>query len=144
MIKNLQALRFVFSFTILVSHLLGHKYSTFGLGEYGVDGFFVLSGFVLSVAYGHKIDKSLFSTRYFFIKQWLKLYPLHIFLYLVDFYRVYFRRKPLWNLDLLIYILFLDLFPLNSKVCIELHILCFLKNYCYYSEYYSFFNFFLV
>lgn len=97
MIKNLQALRFVFSFTILVSHLLGHKYSTFGLGEYGVDGFFVLSGFVLSVAYGHKIDKSLFSTRYFFIKQWLKLYPLHICTFILAiFYEAYYGNFYEW------------------------------------------------
>lgn len=78
MIRNLQALRFVFSFSIFVSHLLGQSLSTFGLGEYGVSGFFILSGFVLSVAYGRKIEEGRFTTRKFFVKQWAKLYPLHI------------------------------------------------------------------
>ena len=97
MIKNLQALRFVFSFTILVSHLMGHKYSTFGLGEYGVDGFFMLSGFVLSVAYGHKINESQFNTRYFFIKQWLKLYPLHICTFILAiFYEAHYGIFHKW------------------------------------------------
>lgn len=83
MIKNLQALRFVFSFCILVSHLLGQQLSTFGLGEYGVCGFFILSGFILSIAYGRKIDGHNFTTRQFFFKQWAKLYPLHLATFLL-------------------------------------------------------------
>lgn len=97
MIRNLQALRFVFSFSILVSHLLGHEYSTFGLGEYGVVGFFVLSGFVLSVAYGRKIEKGEFNTWPFFLKQWAKLYPLHIATFLLAiFYEHYYGNDYTW------------------------------------------------
>ncbi len=97
MIRNLQALRFVFCFSILVSHLLGHRYSTFGLDEYGVVGFFVLSGFVLSVAYGRKIDSNQFHTRQFFLKQWLKLYPLHILTFILAiFYEAHYGKYYDW------------------------------------------------
>lgn len=98
MIKNIQALRFVFSFSILVSHLLGQSLSTFGLGEYGVSGFFVLSGFVLSVAYGSKIENGTFRTGKFFIKQWAKLYPLHIVTFvLAIFYDAYCGAHYNWQ-----------------------------------------------
>lgn len=98
MIKNLQALRFVFSFCILVSHLLGQSHSTFGLGEYGVSGFFILSGFVLSVAYGKKIDQGTFRTGKFFVKQWAKLYPLHITTFvLAIFYEAHYGTHFSWQ-----------------------------------------------
>jgi len=97
MIRNLQSLRFIFSFSILVSHFLGHEHSTFGLGEYGVVGFFMLSGFVLSVAYGRKIEGGQFRTWPFFCKQWAKLYPLHIATFVVAiFYEAYYGRMYEW------------------------------------------------
>ena len=97
MIWNLQALRFVFSFSILVSHLLGHQYSTFGLGEYGVAGFFILSGFVLSAAYGRKIKNGQFHTWPFFCKQCAKLYPLHIATFIIAiFYEAYYGNYYEW------------------------------------------------
>ena len=97
MIRNLQSLRFVFSFSILISHFLGHEYSTFGLGEYGVAGFFILSGFVLSVAYGRKIENGQFQTWPFFCKQWAKLYPLHLATFIIAiFYEAYYGRFYEW------------------------------------------------
>lgn len=105
MVRNLQAIRFLFSFSIFVSHLLGQQLSTFGLGEYGVSGFFMLSGFILSVAYGKKIEQAQFHTWPFFCKQLLKLYPLHIATFVLaifysahygDFYEWYLLIPPVF------------------------------------------------
>ncbi|MBQ8047660.1 MAG: acyltransferase [Prevotella sp.] len=76
MIKNLQSLRFVFIMLIVLSHIIGKSFD-FG-GECGVSFFFVLSGFVLFLAYGCKVMEGSFRTRPFVCKQLLKFYPLHL------------------------------------------------------------------
>lgn len=78
MIENLRSLRFFFILLVFFSHvsLLGHRFD-FG-GECGVAFFFVLSGFVLSVGYGGKIEQGIFSCKRFLCKQLLKFYPLHL------------------------------------------------------------------
>ena len=45
----------------------------------------MLSGFVLSLAYSERITKGLFSTKPFVVKQWIKIYPLHILTFIVMF-----------------------------------------------------------
>lgn len=80
MIRNLTSLRFVFVMLVFMNHFLGSilpKTFDFG-GECGVSFFFILSGFVLSVGYGQKIEQGLFSTRSFFVRHFRKLYPLHL------------------------------------------------------------------
>ncbi len=42
--------------------------------------FFMLSGFVLSIGYGEKIDNHCFSLKQFLIRQLSKFYPLHLLL----------------------------------------------------------------
>ena len=98
MIRNLQGLRFIFSFNILISHLLGQASSTFGLDEFGVSGFFVLSGFVLSVAYGTKIENGTFRTGKLFLRQWAKIYPLHLATFILDiFYSAHYGTYYNWR-----------------------------------------------
>lgn len=76
MIKTLHSLRFVFIMFIVLSHIIGPAFD-FG-GECGVSFFFVLSGFVLSLAYGERIREGSFRTVPFVKKQLLKFYPLHL------------------------------------------------------------------
>lgn len=79
MIKNLTSLRFIFVMLVFVNHFLGSiipQTFSFG-GECGVAFFFVLSGFVLSVGYGRKVEEGTFSVRSFFFRHLKKLYPLH-------------------------------------------------------------------
>ena len=76
MIQTLQSLRFIFIMLIVFSHIIG-KCFDFG-GECGVSFFFMLSGFVLSLAYGQKVAEGSFRTRSFVLRQLLKFYPLHI------------------------------------------------------------------
>lgn len=85
MIRNLQSLRFFFILLVFLSHasLLGHSFD-FG-GECGVSFFFILSGFVLSVGYGDKIEQGAFSNRRFFCKQLFKSYPLHLLMLAIAF-----------------------------------------------------------
>lgn len=75
-IRTLQSLRFVFVLLIILSHVWGAAFD-FG-GECGVAFFFILSGFVLSVAYGQKVANGCFPHRKFFRRQLLKFYPLHL------------------------------------------------------------------
>ena len=76
MLRTLHSLRFVFVMLIVLSHLIGHGFD-FG-GECGVAFFFILSGFVLSLAYGNSISENRFSTRALVGKQLLKFYPFHL------------------------------------------------------------------
>ena len=83
MIRTLQSLRFFFIILVVLSHYIGSSFD-FG-GECGVSFFFMLSGFVLSLAYSERIAKGLFSTKHFVVKQWIKIYPLHILTFIVMF-----------------------------------------------------------
>ena len=83
MIRTLQSLRFFFIILVVLSHYIGSSFD-FG-GECGVSFFFMLSGFVLSLAYSEKIAKGSFSTKPFVVKQWIKIYPLHILTFIVMF-----------------------------------------------------------
>lgn len=76
MIQTLQSLRFVFIMLIVFSHIIGKRFD-YG-GECGVSFFFMLSGFVLSLAYGTKVANGTFRTRPFLFRQLLKFYPLHL------------------------------------------------------------------
>lgn len=76
MIKTLHSLRFVFIMLIVFSHVIGKTFD-FG-GECGVSFFFVLSGFVLSVGYGQRIEAGQFRPQAFFLRQLCKFYPLHL------------------------------------------------------------------
>lgn len=76
MIQTLQSLRFVFIMLIVFSHTIGKSFD-FG-GECGVSFFFMLSGFVLSLAYGNQVTEGRFRTRKFMLRQLLKFYPLHL------------------------------------------------------------------
>lgn len=81
MIKNLQALRFVFIMLVVMSHIIGKSFD-FG-GECGVSFFFMLSGFILSYAYGKKVQERTFDHSWFIQKQLSKFYPLHVLLFLI-------------------------------------------------------------
>lgn len=81
MIQNLQSLRFFFIMLVVMSHIIGKSFD-FG-GECGVSFFFVLSGFVLSYAYGQKIREEQFQLKPFLKRQLLKFYPLHLLTFLI-------------------------------------------------------------
>ena len=76
MIQTLHSLRFVFIMLIVFSHIIGKRFD-FG-GECGVSFFFMLSGFVLSLAYGQRVESRQFSLRSFLLRQLSKFYPLHL------------------------------------------------------------------
>lgn len=81
MIQNIQSLRFLLIIQIVLSHIIGKEYD-YG-GEVGVAFFFIISGFVMSLAYGNKVVDSTFSTRATVIRQLRKFYPLHVVMLLI-------------------------------------------------------------
>ena len=76
MIRSIQSLRFIFILLIVCSHIFGRSFD-FG-GECGVVFFFVISGFVMSWAYGNRIETGTFSVRQLLCRQLRKIYPLHL------------------------------------------------------------------
>ena len=81
MIRSIQSLRFIFILLIVCSHIFGRSFD-FG-GECGVVFFFVISGFVMSWAYGNRIEAGTFSSRELLCRQLRKVYPLHLTMALV-------------------------------------------------------------
>ena len=81
MIKNLKTLRFVFCMLIFAFHFTGMLHTsaifTYG-GDAGVSFFFILSGFVLCIGYGRKIDAGTLHWHQFLSSRLHKLYPLHL------------------------------------------------------------------
>ena len=80
MIRTLNSLRFILILMIVISHSTLpmsqglHDY----LGECPVAIFFVISGFVLSLSKGEKLEKGELSNKQFFLSRIFKLYPLHL------------------------------------------------------------------
>ena len=79
-VRSLQSLRSVFLLLIFLSHFsYGEVRSLYGGGDCGVCFFFILSGFVLSLGYGKKVEAREFSHFHFLGKRLRRLYPVHLF-----------------------------------------------------------------
>ena len=79
MYKSLQSLRYIFVLMVFFAHYSYGSIKPFDQGgEIGVAFFFILSGFVLSGAYGKKVESEDFSTWKFCLKFLKKVYPLHL------------------------------------------------------------------
>ena len=81
MIQSLTSLRFLFILLIVLFHIVGEHFE-FG-GDCGVTFFLMLSGFVLSYAYGQRVLDGHFRTFSFMKKQLTKFYPLHLLMLVV-------------------------------------------------------------
>ena len=80
MISTLNSLRFILILMIMISHStlpISQDLINY-LGEFPVAIFFVISGFVLSLSKGEKLQKEVLGNRNFFLSRIIKLYPLHI------------------------------------------------------------------
>lgn len=80
MIRTLNSLRFILILMIVASHSTLEMSQGLNcyLGEYAVAIFFVISGFVLSLGKGEKLQKGELSYKQFVLSRAIKLYPLHI------------------------------------------------------------------
>ncbi|WP_367397583.1 acyltransferase family protein [Segatella copri] len=80
MIRTLNSLRFILILMIVISHStlpISQDLINY-LGEFPVAIFFVISGFVLSLSKGEKLQKEVLGNSQFFLSRIIKLYPLHI------------------------------------------------------------------
>lgn len=85
-IRNIQALRFIFCMLIFSCYFCGMIMNTdiFPYGGYaGVSFFFVLSGFVLCLGCGRKVEERRLDELSFMRSRLCKLYPLHLFAMLI-------------------------------------------------------------
>lgn len=93
-IQDVQSLRFVFIMFVFCFHV---SPDLSPLGACGVCFFFVLSGFILSWAYGGKVETNNFSTIKFVIHQLLKIYPLYVIMQIIM--TMYFQYSGLNNVS---------------------------------------------
>ena len=79
MIVSLQSLRFIFAVMIFLHHFtIDGEGLFYAGGPAGVSFFMILSGFVMSVGYGEKVQKSSFIYKTFLYKRLIRVYPLHL------------------------------------------------------------------
>jgi peptidoglycan/LPS O-acetylase OafA/YrhL len=69
-----------------------------------VDLFFILSGFVISHAYGRKLDEGRLSSAGFMLVRWIRLYPLYFLAALLGFVvalarPTHLHSPPVWTLS---------------------------------------------
>ena len=76
MIKSLQSLRFLFALMIFAHHFYVPKIEQFG--TFPVVFFFMLSGYVMTLGYGDKVEAADFCYKNFVKKRLLRLLPLNI------------------------------------------------------------------
>lgn len=80
MIKTLNSLRFILILMIMICHSslpISDGVKAY-LGECPVAIFFVISGFVLSLSYGERLQSEEVSNKKFFLSRVFKIYPLHL------------------------------------------------------------------
>lgn len=79
-IHALTGLRFIAALGVFLHHLVGKLGSTAKpsvMGDAGVTFFFVLSGFILTYVYQHRLSAKG-SVRKFYYTRWARIWPLHI------------------------------------------------------------------
>lgn len=90
-INSITGLRGVAILAVLFYH---SKYSWFQNGFFGVDVFFVISGFLISRLILKKFGEDNFSFRLFYLKRIRRLFPALFFLILFSYFIVYFYFLP--------------------------------------------------
>lgn len=82
MLYKLESLRGVFALIVIIAHSPYNIYKKelhfMSHADILVDFFFILSGFIISLAYEHRISKGL-SFKSYFISRLGRIYPLHFF-----------------------------------------------------------------
>ena len=77
MINSLQSLRFIFALMIFHHHFFTNpQVDQFGL--FPVSFFFILSGFVMTMGYGERVDSKEFSYKTYITKRLIRIFPLNI------------------------------------------------------------------
>ncbi len=105
-LKSIQALRGFAILLIVMSHVVGRAFD-FG-GESGVSFFFVMSGFVLSMANDEKLRTGQFKTMRFVLHQLRKFYPILALSLLFFVFAYWHAGYPLDYVKLLINLLLIQ------------------------------------
>ena len=139
--KNLDGLRFLAAFAVIIGHsqsLILKKgvrvFSPFAnkLANFGVDFFFVLSGFLISYLLLREIDKTgKINIRYFYYRRFLRIWPVYfayglIALAVGKFFIDWFNYAPTYShdysfKDYLYNIFFLGTFSINFQAFLGYH-----------------------
>ncbi len=72
-IQEISSLRFIFIIAIFLHHTVSYT----GGGYLGVEFFFILGGFVMTLGYKDRVSGSAFSYKSFIFRRIAKYYPLH-------------------------------------------------------------------
>ena len=97
-INALTGIRFVAALGVFVQHMLGRLGVTtfvWPFGDGGVTFFFVLSGFILTYVYSHRMTGCRDLPRFYFTR-WARIWPLHmvtLIFYVLFFYKLTYIFK---------------------------------------------------
>ncbi len=97
---HLDGLRGLLAVSVVLGHWLGSRLGwgnvNFMHSYISVDGFFILSGFVLAYVYGDKIKQKKISLVKYSFHRLARLYPLHILTLLMTYciYKIFFGAMP--------------------------------------------------
>lgn len=102
-LTQLDGIRAILCLTVVFSHFLGSRLGwvnyNFINAYISVDGFFILSGFVLSYIYSERINNGKIGVFQFTLHRVARLYPLHIFTLILTFliYKFLYKDFPFEN-----------------------------------------------
>lgn len=139
--KNLDGLRFIAAFAVIIGHtqsLIYQKgvrvFSPFAnkLANFGVDFFFVLSGFLISYLLMREIDKTgKINIRFFYYRRFLRIWPIYfgyglLALAVGKFFIDWFNYAPEYShaytfKDFMYNVFFLGTFSINFQAFLGLH-----------------------
>lgn len=129
-IKNLDLFRFLAIVLVIYLHIATRFLSgvvsdmtIIGLGRYGVEMFFVLSGFLITNIYYRKAEKT--ELLKFWLERFLRTYPPYIVTLLLSFIVVYFKRAQSFDFGYLIFAqnfyIQMPFFMASWSLCVEEH-----------------------
>nr|WP_184280497.1 acyltransferase [Serratia fonticola] len=102
-LTQLDGIRALLCLSVVFSHFMGSRLGwvnyNFVNAYISVDGFFILSGFVLSYIYSERINNGQIGVLQFSLHRVARLYPLHIFTLLLTFliYKFLYKNFPFEN-----------------------------------------------
>ncbi|WP_295367846.1 acyltransferase [uncultured Prevotella sp.] len=117
-IATLQSMRFIFCMLIFIYHFFestGKLHFYYG-GDAGVVFFFILSGFVLSIGCGPRIEDGTFQYIQFLRKRLVKIYPLHLVTFTIALFMSFVAGVKFNIIKTLLHVFMLQEFTLSEDM----------------------------
>ena len=117
-IATLQSMRFIFCMQIFMCHYFSNLgfHSFYYGGDAGVTFFFILSGFVLSIGCGTRVEDGTFQYIQFLRKRLVKIYPLHLVTFTIALFMSFVAGVKFNIIKTLLHVFMLQEFTLSEDM----------------------------